>query len=112
MSDMDKPRVNNYLTEEDEERIDHLFAVWNEGICPGGQVGVRYRGEVIYRALRYANLEHRIPITDTTVFHIASMSKQMTAMAILLLHEDGKLHIDDDIRPSPILRISYTFPNP
>ena len=99
MSDMDKPRVNNYLSKEDEERIDRLFAVWNEGVCPGGQVGVRYRGEVIYqKCFGYANLEHRIPISDTTVFHIASMSKQMTAMAILLLHEDGKLHIDDDIR--------------
>lgn len=99
MSNLEKPRVKRCLTKEDEERIDRLFAVWNEGLCPGGQVGVRYQGEVIYqKCFGYANLEHRIPVKDTTVFHIASMSKQITAMAVLLLHEDGKLHIDDDIR--------------
>lgn len=99
MSNLKKTRLKRYLTDEDEERIDRLFAVWKACLCPGGQVGVRYRGEIVYqKCFGYANLEHRIPITDSTVFHIASMSKQITAMAVLLLHEDGKLHIDDDIR--------------
>src|SRR3546814_5286806 len=42
-----------------------------------------------------ADLEHAAPIKPTTVFHVASLSKQFTAFAILLLEKDGKLSIDD-----------------
>jgi CubicO group peptidase (beta-lactamase class C family) len=45
-----------------------------------------------------ANLEHGIPNTPQTTYHIASVSKQFTAFAILLLAEQGKLSLDDDIR--------------
>src|SRR3546814_8983351 len=42
-----------------------------------------------------ADLEHAAPIKPTTVFHVASLSKQFTAFAILLLEKDGKFSIDD-----------------
>jgi CubicO group peptidase (beta-lactamase class C family) len=45
-----------------------------------------------------ANLEYGIPNTPSTVFHIASISKQFTVFAILLLEEEGKLSLEDDIR--------------
>jgi CubicO group peptidase (beta-lactamase class C family) len=45
-----------------------------------------------------ANLEVDAPITPSTIFHVASVSKQFTAMAIMLLARDGKLSLDDDIR--------------
>jgi CubicO group peptidase (beta-lactamase class C family) len=45
-----------------------------------------------------ANLEHSIPISATTVFRIGSTSKQFTAMSIILLAEQGKVSLDDDIR--------------
>jgi CubicO group peptidase (beta-lactamase class C family) len=45
-----------------------------------------------------ANLELAIPITPASVFHVASISKQFTAMSILLLVERGKLSIDDEAR--------------
>src|SRR5439155_11958677 len=38
------------------------------------------------------------PITSASIFHVASISKQFTAMAIMLLDQQGKLSIDDDIR--------------
>jgi hypothetical protein len=38
-----------------------------------------------------ANLEHRAPITDRTVFHVASVSKQITGYAVARLADDGKL---------------------
>ncbi|MEO1435243.1 MAG: serine hydrolase domain-containing protein [Bacteroidota bacterium] len=44
-----------------------------------------------------ANLEHQIPITDSTRFLVASISKQFTAYAILLLQDAGKLSLDDPI---------------
>jgi CubicO group peptidase (beta-lactamase class C family) len=44
-----------------------------------------------------ANLEYGIPITPQTIFHMASVSKQFTAFAIVLLAKEGKLKLDDDI---------------
>ena len=45
-----------------------------------------------------ANLEYGIPISPASVFHVASVSKQFTAMAVALLAADGQLTWDDDIR--------------
>lgn len=46
----------------------------------------------------YANVEHRLKNTKETVFELASVSKQFTAMAIAKLVEGGKISIEDDIR--------------
>ncbi len=82
-----------------EKKFDALFTEWNKGICPGGQVLVRKDDKIIYKKnFGYADLENKIPVTDDTVFHIASVSKQVAVFCIMLLHEDGKLDIDHDIR--------------
>jgi CubicO group peptidase (beta-lactamase class C family) len=44
-----------------------------------------------------ANLEHGVPITPASIFHIASISKQFTALCIAMLHLEGALSLDDDI---------------
>ena len=44
-----------------------------------------------------ANLEHDVPATPSTVFELASLTKQFTASAIMLLVEDGKARLDDPI---------------
>jgi CubicO group peptidase (beta-lactamase class C family) len=44
-----------------------------------------------------ANLNDDVPITPATVFHVASMSKQFTAASILLLAQQGRLSLDDDV---------------
>src|SRR5678816_1804692 len=54
----------------------------------------RARGHYLSKGYGSAQLEHDIPITDRTVFHAASISKQFTAMAILLLEQEGKLSLD------------------
>ncbi|MCH3918129.1 MAG: beta-lactamase family protein [Spirochaetia bacterium] len=82
-----------------EKNIDKLFARWQSGNCPGGQVLVRKAGKTIYRKwFGMANLEYQVPINSQTLFHLASVSKQFTVMAILLLQEAHKLQVDDDIR--------------
>jgi CubicO group peptidase (beta-lactamase class C family) len=45
-----------------------------------------------------ANLEHDVPITPGSIFHVASVSKQFTAAAVMLLERDGRLSLDDDVR--------------
>jgi CubicO group peptidase (beta-lactamase class C family) len=79
-------------------RVDSLFAAWDKSGSPGAAVAVVRNGEIIYKhGYGFANLEYDIPITPVTIFHVASVSKQFTAMAILLLEKQGKLSIDDDI---------------
>jgi len=65
---------------------------------PGAAIAVIKNGKVIKEVYYgYANLEDSTPVTAQSVFMIASMSKQFTCAAILLLQEDGKLSIDDKV---------------
>jgi D-alanyl-D-alanine carboxypeptidase len=65
---------------------------------PGLQVAVIKFGLVLKKGnYGYANLEDRTPVTDSTLFSIASLSKAFTCAGILLLMEDGKLSIDDSV---------------
>ncbi|HWY33336.1 MAG TPA: serine hydrolase domain-containing protein, partial [Nitrosopumilaceae archaeon] len=82
-----------------EEKVDELLAKYNNSDAPGIAVAVVKDGSVVYKkGYGIANLEYRIPITPVSVFHIASVSKQFTVFAILLLEKEGKLSLDDDIR--------------
>jgi len=82
-----------------EARVDALFTRWNNLSTPGAAVAVIKDGIVVYRkGFGCAQLECGIPITPSTVFHVASVSKQFTAMAVTMLEAAGKLSADDDIR--------------
>lgn len=66
---------------------------------PGCAVGIAIAGtKPFIRAYGMADLEHRVPITADSVFETGSLAKQFTAAAMLLLVQDGKLRLDDDIR--------------
>jgi CubicO group peptidase (beta-lactamase class C family) len=63
-----------------------------------GSVLVAQNGQVIFsKGYGFADREKKIPNTPQTKFRLASISKQFTAMAILLLQEQGKLSVDDSI---------------
>jgi CubicO group peptidase (beta-lactamase class C family) len=82
-----------------DKQVDQLFAAWDNPETPGASVAVVKDGKIVFKkGYGSANLEYNIPITPSTVFHIASVSKQFTAFSILLLARDGKLSLDDDIR--------------
>ena len=53
-------------------------------------------------AYGFANLELKSPTKAETVFEIGSVTKQITAAGILLLQQQGKLSVDDKIRPERI----------
>ena len=65
---------------------------------PGISVAI-LRGDSVLMARGYgfANLEHRVPATDSTVYAVGSLSKQFTAAAIVLLSQQGRLGLDDPI---------------
>ncbi|HJU42141.1 MAG TPA: serine hydrolase domain-containing protein [Vicinamibacterales bacterium] len=80
-------------------RVDEVFKEFAVAGSPGCTVAVYQDGKaVLSRAYGMANLDHDVRLTPSSVFHVASVSKQFTAAAILLLAQDGKLTLDDDIR--------------
>ena len=80
-------------------QVDNLFAKWNKPDSPGCALAVLQNGRIVYEhGYGMADLEHDALITPATPFHVASISKQFTAAAILLLAEQGKLSLDDDVR--------------
>jgi CubicO group peptidase (beta-lactamase class C family) len=79
--------------------VDSIFADVNLPTAPGCAVSVMRDGSPIYeRGYGMANLEYGIPITPNSVFHVASVSKHFTAMAVELLVNEGRVSWDDDIR--------------
>jgi CubicO group peptidase (beta-lactamase class C family) len=82
-----------------DAKVEALFAPWKSLDSPGAAVAVVKDGLVVYRkGFGCAQLEYGIPIAPSTVFHVASVSKQFTALAITLLEAEGRLSADDDIR--------------
>lgn len=80
-------------------RVNKLFEKWDKATSPGCALAVMQDGQIIYkRGYGMANLDYDIPITTTTMFHVASVSKQFTAAAIVLLAQQGKLSLDDPVR--------------
>ncbi|MGA9449141.1 MAG: serine hydrolase domain-containing protein, partial [Candidatus Sulfotelmatobacter sp.] len=85
--------------EELTDKVDRVFAEWNTTSSPGCALAVVKDDHVVYEhGYGMANLELGIAITPQSVFDIGSVSKQITAMAILLLAQEHKLSLDDDIR--------------
>jgi CubicO group peptidase (beta-lactamase class C family) len=81
-----------------EPEVDKIFAKWSAS-TPGCAVGVGIGGKpVLMKAYGMADLEHDVPNTPETIFEAGSVSKQFTALAVLLLAKEGKLSIDDQVR--------------
>jgi len=79
--------------------LDSVFAPWDREGSPGCAAGVYRDGAlVLARGYGEANLDWGIPITPTTVFYSGSISKQFTAATAALLHLNGTLDLDADIR--------------
>ena len=80
-------------------KVDKVFKQYNRTNGPGCAVAIIQKEQVIFRkGYGIANMEYDIPITPTTVFDIASVSKQFAGVAISTLVQEGKLNLDDDIR--------------
>src|SRR5947209_3162081 len=79
--------------------VDSVFAPFASGRSPGCAVGVTSGGSLEFvKGYGLADLGHRVPIDGDTRFYIASISKQFTAMSIVLLAQDGRLSLDDPIQ--------------
>ncbi len=78
--------------------VDAIFADWDRPDSPGMAVAVIDGGETVFaRGYGMADLEHGIPVSPESRFYIGSTSKQFVAMSIMLLEQEGKLSLDDDV---------------
>jgi len=77
---------------------DYVKAQMAERHVPGVAVAVIKSGKVVkMKGYGVASLEFNVPVTPQTTFEIGSVSKQMTAAALMLLVEEGKIGLDDPI---------------
>lgn len=73
---------------------------------PGLQVAIGVRGKLVWsEGFGYADRERKVPVTNETQFRIGSVSKPLTAAAVALLYEQGKLDLD-----APVQRYVPSFP--
>ena len=80
------------------KRVDQLMSFYS-GDAPGACIGVMQNGKMIFsKSYGKANLTHNLDFELDMPTNIGSVSKQFTAMAILLLEKEGKLSLDDDVR--------------
>ncbi|QQS10890.1 MAG: serine hydrolase [Rhodospirillales bacterium] len=78
-----------------ERRIDAIFAKVAGPATPGAVVGIMRDGDIVLtRGYGLASVEHAVPVTPRTRFRIASVSKQFTVTAALMLESEGRLALD------------------
>jgi CubicO group peptidase (beta-lactamase class C family) len=83
----------------DPARIDAVFKDYASRSTPGCALGIYQDGKVLYsRGYGMADLNQATPITPTTLFDVGSVSKQFTAASLVLLANEGKLALTDDVR--------------
>ncbi|WP_233582603.1 serine hydrolase [Corallococcus sp. CA053C] len=83
---------------QDASTVDALFRDYSGLERPGASVVVIHDGKVVLRrAYGLADLEKQVPATPETNYRLASLTKQFTATAILLLVQDRKLRLDDHV---------------
>jgi CubicO group peptidase (beta-lactamase class C family) len=86
---------NQNLTQQFDDIVAQYY---NDSNAPGATVLVAKNGKAIYRkAVGKSNLELDVDMIPENVFMLASITKQFTAVSILMLEEQGKLNLNDPI---------------
>ena len=85
-------------TTQSQTSVDDILRAY-DGAVPGASVLVISHGKMLVRrSFGLANIEDKTAATPQTNYRLASMTKQFTAAAILLLAEDKRLSLDDPVR--------------
>ncbi|HYK77499.1 MAG TPA: serine hydrolase [Daejeonella sp.] len=82
-----------------DKRIDEFMKQLHRKYGFNGNVLVAKNGKIIYQnAIGWADYLHRDSLKINSVFELASVSKPLTATAVMILVEEGKLRLDQDVR--------------
>ena len=84
------------------ERLDRIDSYLNKAIeknqIPGAVALIRRNNKIIYnKAFGYSDVENKIMYSTDDIFRIASMTKAVTSLAVLMLWEEGEFNLDDPI---------------
>tara|TARA_B110000263_G_scaffold250015_1_gene269874 strand:- start:1388 stop:2656 length:1269 start_codon:yes stop_codon:yes gene_type:complete len=87
------------ISEDRLQRIDqYLEKTISDSIIPGAVALIARNGKIIYhKAFGYENFSKKIPFQKNGIFRIASMTKAITSLAVMMLWEEGKFSLDDPI---------------
>ncbi len=92
-----RPAVDGATSEE--KTAAYLQDLARRTGTPAISVAVAVRGRIAFsKGVGYADLDNMVPATGSTVYNIGSVSKVITAVAIMQLVEQGKVRLDDSIR--------------
>lgn len=90
-------------------RIDHMIKGYiDQGQAVGAATLIARNGKIVYyRAFGYDDPETKKPLKRDAIFRIASQTKAVTSVAVMILYEEGKLLLDD-----PVSKYIHSFKNP
>ena len=90
----------NVFSQNNNKKLDqYLTDYYTNKNVPSISAGLSVDGKIIWlEAKGYADIENKVPATINTVYRIASISKTITAVAIMQLVEQNKIKLDDDVR--------------
>ena len=78
-------------------RINEYIASKIEAGGPGLALALVADGSITHASFGLADVRSGLPVRKNTIFHLASCGKQFTGLGILMLAEEGKLHLDDPV---------------
>lgn len=106
--------INTFTREADRQFIDKTISAFMQKYdIPGLSIAIAKDGEfILAKGYGYANVEQSLPVTPAHQFRVASLSKPITAVAIMTLVEQGRLSLDDKVfGPEGILSVPYPKEN-
>jgi len=93
-----KNEINRLFYEQKAIKLDSLLQDLASKSYFNGNILVGYKGECIYnKSFGYSDLRNKKKLEKDDIFQLASVSKQFTAMAIMILKEQNKLSYDDSV---------------
>lgn len=88
-----------YNPADEDKRIDEFMQMLHKKYAFNGNVLVAKKGKIVYeKAIGWADYLHRDSLKIDSKFELASVTKPFTATAIMMLVEEGKLKLDQDVR--------------
>lgn len=103
-----KPEAVGVSSEKVEELSTFMQSLVDEGKIAGGVTMMARHGKVVHlKAVGMADREEKKPMNTDSIFRIASMTKPITSVAVMMLYEEGTLGLDD-----PVSKYIPEFKNP
>jgi len=102
------PEEAGFSTEKLKNLDIHFQSIIDEGIAPNILTFIAKKGKIVhYKAFGLSNLEKKTPLKKDDIFRIASQTKLLTTVGLLMLFEEGKFYLDE-----PISKYIPAFKNP